>query len=108
MKKAISVETLQQSLINQRTCMLALANTSLTEYQVTVLALLYAENEILVNLFGITVPSLQSLVKSHNEIIYLETLYQNSHDKRNEIKTQQEIDGISRVDHVTVGSIKTL
>ena len=116
MRKAISIEALQQALTNQRACMLALANTDLTEYQATALNLLYVENEILVNLFGIEIPTLQSIIKSHNEIAYLEQLYQNSNEKRREITEidetvetkQKEIHGISRMGHATIRNTKTL
>jgi hypothetical protein len=98
MHRAVSIESLLSALTNQRSYMLALANTDLTPYQLNALSMIYNENEALVNLLGVEVPSLSTLVKRHNEIVYLEKLY-NSPDEESEGtgQTTQEITGISRV-----------
>lgn len=73
--------------------MLALANTKLTQYQLNALCAIYNENEKLESLLGLQVPTLGSLVKRHNEIVFLEKLYQESPNE----EIQQEICGVSRV-----------
>jgi hypothetical protein len=105
MHRAISIETLLEALTNQRSFMLAMANTDLTNYQLNALSMIYNENESLANLLGVQdkVPSLTNLVKRHNEVVYLEKLYKDSPDEESEGiaaetgQTIQTIEGNSRV-----------
>jgi hypothetical protein len=108
MRRAISIESLLQALTNQRSYMLALSNTDLTPYQLSALCAIYNENEKLESLLGLQVPTLGSLVKRHNEIVFLEKLYQESSDEEStedgtiepiQVQTsQQEICGVTRVE----------
>jgi hypothetical protein len=102
MHRAISIESLLQALTNQRSYILAMANTDLSNYQLNALGMIYQENETLCNLLGLLeqVPSLTNLVKRHNEIVYLEKLFKESPDEEgNETgQTTQEITGITRVE----------
>ena len=89
--------------------MLALSNTDLNDFQLKALFAIYNENEALVNLLGIQVPSLANIVQRHNEVVFLEKLYRSSPDEegsgsRSNNKTKQEISGIARVVCPEVGS----
>lgn len=94
--------------------MLALSNTDLNEKQLSVLLAIYNENETLVNLLGIQVPTLASIVQRHNEVVFLERLYRSSPNEESEgvvgiesgtnETTKQEISGVARVDNSQVGS----
>jgi hypothetical protein len=101
MHRAISIESLLEALTNQRSFMLAMANTDLTNYQLNALSMIYNENEALVNLLGLQdkVPTLTNLVKRHNEVVYLEKLYKESPDEESEGygQTTQTIEGHARV-----------
>ena len=86
--------------------MLSLSNTDLNDYQLKALCAIYNENETLVNLLGIKVPTLANLVQRHNEVVFLEKLYRSSPDEERESgtigiethdETKQEISGVARV-----------
>jgi hypothetical protein len=78
------LELIAQALTNQRTYMLAMANTNLTPYQSNALGLLYLQNRAIVNLLGIRIPELAELVQYFNEVAYLEDLYRRSGDEESE------------------------
>lgn len=82
-KKPISIEALASALTNQRSYMLAMANTDLTPYQANVLNLIFSQNQELVNVLGIQVPELdEQLVKYFNEVAFLENLYRSSPNEK--------------------------
>lgn len=115
MHKAISIHDLVEALTFQRTYMLVMANLNLNEPQMNALSLMYRQNEKLVELLGVPIPSLENLVRRHNEILYLEKLYRGSDEERSSDtiviedgqSINQEISGHSRVVSPEIGSDAT-